>query len=213
MVRTGPFRVTGSIPGSDSTYHEGRSGISVPMASVTTMSEVDALPSEKPAELTARIAVFPSEMIRPIPPFIFSVPEGWVLDEAPDALVVIRSPTEVDGFWVNAILSHDRVPKSMDFKAAAQATWSKIQQSSPDAKATMERLARFGSNVVYLRGVEMAAPKSGRQLAQLHGLFFAPSPGESKTVDFFQFIATSPAELMEQYGPAFVEMVGSVRFT
>jgi len=165
------------------------------MASVTTMSEVDALPSEKPAELTARIAVFPSEMIRPIPPFIFSVPEGWVLDEAPDALVVIRSPTEVDGFWVNAILSHDRVPKSMDFKAA------------------MERLARFGSNVVYLRGVEMAAPKSGRQLAQLHGLFFAPSPGESKTVDFFQFIATSPAELMEQYGPAFVEMVGSVRFT
>src|SRR5262245_9587393 len=110
---------------------------------------------DKPADLTARVAVYPSAMIRPVPSFIFTVPAGWVLDEAPDALVVVRTAEQVDGFWVNAILSHDRVPRAVDFKQAAKATWARVQQASPDAKVTMERLARFGTNVVYLRGVEM----------------------------------------------------------
>jgi len=167
----------------------------------------------KPADLTARVAVYPSAMIRAIPGFVFSVPEGWVLDEAPDAMVVVRTPEEVDGFWINGILSHDRVPRAVDFKAAAKATWERLQRTSPDAKVTMERLARFGTNVVYLRGVELTAPKSGRALAQLQGLFFAPANEGGKTVDFFQFIATAPQPLMEQFGPAFLEMIGSFRFT
>jgi hypothetical protein len=168
---------------------------------------------DTPADLTARVAVFPSAMIKPLPPFIFSVPPGWVLDDAPDALVVARTAEQVDGFWVNAILSHDRVPRAVDFKQAAQATWVRLQKSSPAAKVTMERLARFGSNVVYLRGAELDAPKSGRALAQLHALFFAPAHDEGKTVDFFQLVATSPQEHMERFGPAFVELVGSFRFT
>jgi hypothetical protein len=167
----------------------------------------------KPVDLTARVAVYPSAMIKPVPSFIFSVPAGWVLEDAPDALVVARTAQQVDGFWVNAILSHDRVPRAVDFKQAAQATWSRLHKSSPSAKVTMERLARFGTNVVYLRGAELAAPKSGRALAQLHALFFAPAPDEGKTVDFFQLVATSPQDHMEQYGPAFVELVGSFRFT
>jgi len=176
--------------------------------------EPDALPGAgKPADLTARVAVHPSAAIRPVPPFIFSVPAGWVLDEAPDALVVARTAEQVDGFWVNAILSHDRVPRAVDFKEAAQATWSRLRQSSPSARVTMERLARFGPNVVYLRGVELSAPRSGRPLAQMHALFFAPTGDEGKTVDFFQLIATSPLDHMETYGPAFVELVGSFRFT
>lgn len=179
------------------------------------MSEQATIPTrgDKPADLTARVAVFPSALIKPVPAFIFSVPSGWVLDDAPDAMVVIRTAEQVDGFWVNAILSHDRVPRAVDFKQAAQATWARLQASSPNAKVTMERLARFGTNVVYLRGVELAAPKSGRALAQLQALFFAPAPEQGKTVDFFQLIATSPQESMDQYGPAFVELVGSFRFT
>jgi hypothetical protein len=169
--------------------------------------------NEKPVDLTARVAVFPSAMIKPIPSFIFSVPAGWVLEDAPDALVVARAGEQVDGFWINAILSHDRVPRAVDFKQAAQATWARLHRSTPTAKVTMERLARFGDNVVYLRGAEMQAPNSGRVLAQLHALFFAPAPDEGKTVDFFQMIATCPQERMDSYGPAFVELVGSFRFT
>jgi hypothetical protein len=172
-------------------------------------SEADTATPQSP---TSRIVVYPSQMLRPVPSFMFSVPQGWVLDEAPDALAVVRSPKEVDGFWVNAILSHDRVPRSVDFKQAAQVTFAKLLKSSPEAKATMERLARFGNNVVYLRGVEMPAPKSGRLLAQIHGLFFAPAEGEGKTVDFFQFTATAPADLMGRFSNAFVEMISSFRF-
>jgi hypothetical protein len=169
--------------------------------------------ADRPADLTARVAVYPSAMMKPIPPFIFSVPAGWVLDEAPDALVVVRSAEQVDGFWVNAILSHDRVPRSVDFRSAARATWARLVDSTPSATVSMERLARFGTNVVYLRGVEMEAPRSGRPLAQLHALFFAPANDEGRTVDFFQIVATSPQDHMERFGPAFIEMVGSFRFT
>jgi hypothetical protein len=168
--------------------------------------------ADKPAELTARIAVYPSARIRPIPSFVFSVPDGWVLDEAASALVVARTAEAVDGFWVNAVLSHDRLPRSVDFKQAAQVSWARAQQSTPSAKVTMERLARFGDNAVYLRGVELDGPK-GRALAQLHALFFAPADGEGKTVDFFQLVGTCPRELMDTYAPDFLEVIGSFRFT
>jgi hypothetical protein len=161
---------------------------------------------------TSQIAAYPSRLIKPIPSFLFAVPRGFVVDEAPDALCVVRAPKEVDGFWINAILSHDRVPRSVDFKQAAQITFARMKRSSPDATATMERLARFGANVVYLRGVEMKAPKTGRGLAQVQALFFAPANDKGKTVDFFQFIATAPSELMPRFGKAFVEMISSFKF-
>lgn len=160
-----------------------------------------------------RLAVFPGRMIRPIPGFVFTVPRGWVLDEAPDALTVVRTPKEVDGFWVNALLSHDRVARSVDFKVAAKTTWDRIKRASPEAKVEMERLVRFGTNIVYLRGVELPAPKSGRLLNQLQALFFAPVDEGGKTVDFFQFVCTAPEELMENFGSPFIEMIGSFRFT
>ena len=160
-----------------------------------------------------RLAVFPGRMIRPIPSFVFTVPRGWVIDEAPDALAVVRTPKEVDGFWVNGLLSTDRVARAVDFKVAAKTTWDRISKASPDAKIEMERLVRFGTNIVYLRGVELPAPKSGRLLNQLQALFFAPADEGGKTVDFFQFICTAPEELMENFGSPFIEMIGSFRFT
>jgi len=178
------------------------------------MAETTAAPAgARPAELTARLAAYPGAMLRPIPSFVFSVPQGWLLDEAADALAVVRTPEEIDGFWVNAIISHDRVPRAVDFEAAAKTTWARIKQSSPDATPTLEKMARFGTNVVYLRGVELTAPQSGPKLAQLHALFFAPVAGEGKTVDFFQIVGTSPADVMERFAPAFLEVIGSFHFT
>ena len=177
------------------------------------MSDAATVDAAKPAQLTARLAVHPSELIRPVPSFVFSVPRGGVVDEAPDALAVIRTPEEVDGFWPNAILSADRVARAVDFDAAAKVTFAKLKRTNPEATVGFERVARFGTNVVYLRGVELKAPKSGRDLAQLHALFFAPADDRGKTVDFFQIIATSPADALERFTPAFLEMIGSFRFT
>jgi hypothetical protein len=177
------------------------------------MAETSATERVRPPDLTARLATYPGSMLRPIPSFVFSVPRGWLLDEAADALAVVRTPEEVDGFWVNALISHDRVPRAVDFEAAAKTTWVRIKQASPDATPTLEKMARFGTNVVYLRGVELTAPKSGRKLGQLHALFFAPVEGEGKTVDLFQIVGTSPNDVMERFAPAFLEIIGSFRFT
>jgi hypothetical protein len=119
------------------------------------MADTTAPVAARPADLTARLAVYPGTQLKPVPSFVFSVPQGWVLDEAADSLAVIRTPEEVDGFWVNAIISHDRVPRAVDFEAAAKTTWVRIKQGSPDATPTLEKMARFGNNVVYLRGSQV----------------------------------------------------------
>lgn len=174
---------------------------------MTDAAEVQAAPTNE-----ARVVVYPSATLRPVPSFVFAVPAGWVVDEVPDAIAVVRTPEQVDGFWINATLSHDRVGKVVDLEKAAQATWARIQRESPGAKASMERMARFGTNIVYLRGVELTAPQSGRSLAQLQALLFAPAVEGAKTADFFQIICTTPAEQMPAFGPLFVALISSFQF-
>jgi hypothetical protein len=170
-----------------------------------------ATPSEV-SSATARAVVYPSGAARPVPPFVFLQPEGWILDEAPDALLVVRAPEAVDGFWLNAILTHDRVAATVDLTAAVRATWARVLRDSPGATADFERAARFGDNVVFLRGLEIDAPQSGRKLAQLHALFLAPKAEGQKTGDLFQFVITTPTEVMGPLSAGFVEMIASFRF-
>lgn len=162
------------------------------------------------ADIAARAAVHPGKIIKGIPSFVFTVPLGWVLDEAPGALAVVRLPKEIDGFWVNAILSHDKVARATDFESAAKATWARLKRSSPDATENGEQLVRFGNLVMYVRGVELTA--NGIKLAQFHALFFAPVNDAGKTVDFFQFVLTAPVGAMGGLAKPFMESLSTFRF-
>ena len=170
--------------------------------------------ADKPADLTARVAVFPSAMIKPVPPFIFSVPDGWVLDDAPDALVVARTAEPVDGFWVNAILSHDRVPRAVDFKQAAQATWAQaaevvaVREGHDGAPRALRHAtsctcaassSRRPSRVARSRSCTRCSSRRRRTRAR-------PSTSSSSS-------RRAHKTHMDAYGPAFVELVGSFRFT
>jgi hypothetical protein len=183
--------------------------VSIDAAPITeTASPAD----ESPAGAGYQVVVYPSATVRPIPPFVFCAPDGWVVDEAPDAIAVVRQTEAVDDFWINAILTHDRVAKAVDLPAAAQLTWTRLTRDAPTAKSVMERVVNFGGNVVYLRGVEVEAPRSGRKLAQLQAIFLAPAADDAKTADLFQFVATSPIDKMDAVGKSFVEMIGTFRF-
>lgn len=159
-----------------------------------------------------QVVVYPSSAVRPIPSFVFAVPPGWVVDEAPGAVCAIRVSEATDGFWSNALLTHDRVAKAVDLQAVASASWGRLLAEAPSAKVLMERIAKFGTNIVYLRGVSLDAPQSGKDLAQLHALFFAPPVEGAKTADLFQFVATSTPEQMDAIGTSFVEMIGTFNF-
>ena len=159
-----------------------------------------------------QVVVHPSATVRHVPSFVFAAPPGWVVDEAPGAVCVVRATEPVNEFWNNALLTHDRVAKAVDLQAAATASWGRLKTDAPSAATVMERVAKFGDNIVYLRGVELDAPQSGKQLAQIHALFFAPSPEDAKTVDLFQFVATSTADQMDTVGKSFVEMIATFRF-
>jgi hypothetical protein len=160
-----------------------------------------------------QVVIHPSRTVRPVPSFLFATPAGWVVDEAPGAVLAVRASAPVNEFWSNALLTHDRVAKAVDLQAAATASWGRLKADAPSAEVMMERVARFGENIVYLRGVELDAKQSGKRLAQLHALFFAPSDDTAKTTDLFQFVATSTVEGMDEVGKQFVEMIGTFRFT
>lgn len=159
-----------------------------------------------------QVVVYPSGAVRPVPSFVFAAPDGWVVDDAPGAVAVIRAPKSADEFWDNAMITHDRVARSVDLEAAATASWRRLKAGSPSATVNTERVARFGNNVVYLRGVDLEAPQSGRKLAQLQALFLAPAAENAKTVDLFQIIGTSTADNMAVAGRTFVEIIASFRF-
>jgi hypothetical protein len=162
---------------------------------------------------TARVAVFPSAALRPIPGFMFTVPQGWVLDESTEALAVVRTADQVDGFWVNALLTHDRVPRSVELKRVANITIERLRKQCPDLSIRAEKLGRFGARETYLRAVELTAPEGERRLAQVQAMFFAPPQGESRVLDLFQVTGTCPLQAFEAHGPRFVEIVASFRFT
>jgi len=153
------------------------------------MSEAGETMSEVLAETNRRVVVHPSAILPGIPSFLFDVPEGWIVDEAPSALCVVRRPQSVGGFWTNAIIRHDKVPREVDFKRAARTTWAKLLKTYPDATEQGERLVRFDSTVAYIRGVDLTA--DGQALAQIQALFFAPATEGGKVVDFFQIIGTT----------------------
>lgn len=159
----------------------------------------------------APLVIHPSRAVPPVPSFVFTAPPGWVIDEAPGSVVVVHTPEKSDGFWINTIVTHDRVADEIDLETAARASWERISSETPSAQIRMEKAARFGSNVVYLRGIELDGP-SGTPMAQLHAIFFAPRTEGRATADLFQMITTSTPEQMERIGAGLVEMISSFHF-
>ncbi len=184
------------------------------------MSDLDdALTAEAPppnrstrrAFATDRVAVYPSAALRAVPSFTFAVPEGWVLDETPDALAVVVVPEPTDGFWVNAIITTDRVHHQLDLPRAAATTLARLKAQCPDVEVKTERVADFSGQATYIRVVEMTAPRTGRQLAQVHGLVLTELAPGAKTIDLFQVVGTCPAGTFADHGARFVELIASFR--
>lgn len=172
------------------------------------MSETPATPS-----VAERVITHPGRIIRGIPTFAFAMPQGWVIDESPGALFAMRLPAEQNGFWVNALLTHDKVARSVDFDQAAKVTWAKLQRSATNLTERGERLVRFGRQIMYVRGCEFTAKDGDRRLAQLHALWFAPVDEGGKVVDFFQLVLTCPVETMPEHSKTILAMLGTFRFT
>jgi hypothetical protein len=165
----------------------------------------------EPSERTSRLALQPGT-IRGVPPFVFSVPEGWVVDELPNALAVVRPPEATDGFWPNVVIRHVRLGASVDLRTAAEATKAKMLKENPEATVTLERLARFGDTVMHMRGVSITSLQTQRPLGQLYGLCIAPKAESAKTVDLIQLIGTALEEADASPAEQFVEILGSFRF-
>jgi hypothetical protein len=172
----------------------------------------------KPSELTARIAAFPSEVLAPIPSFIFAVPENWVVDDAPNALGQVRTETAVDGFYPNVLITHTRMGRGFDLEAAAALTWQAIQNDPAveSAEVKSEQVVRFGDVLMYVRSAEIHPAGDSAEsdpIFQMHGMCFAPVRDTGQTCDFFQLLCSSKLDQGDRALPYFLHVMGSFRFT
>jgi hypothetical protein len=183
------------------------------MAADTGQVEADAGAPVRRRAPTDAVAVFPSVALRPVPGFTIGVPAGWQIDEAPDAIGVIRVPEPVDGFWVNFLITTDRVDHRLKLAHAASIGLDRLRQQCPDVVVRTDRIADVGGRLVSVRALEMTAPTSGRQLTMVQGLTVAPRAEGAKTRDLFQLTGTCPTDHAHRFGPIFVDTIASFRLT
>ncbi len=169
--------------------------------------------SETQARPAVRIETYPSDALRGVPPFDFAVPRGWVVFEAPDSHALIRTPVQVADFWVNAVIQSDRVPRKIELPHAAVLTMRQIEAAGSEIRIDEEKIGSFGDRQTYLRTIEVTPNDSTQRVAQLHALFFAPTPDDKALHDLFQIVGSCPVEVAETFMPIFVRMVASFRFT
>jgi hypothetical protein len=160
-------------------------------------------------------ALFPSPQVRAIPSFSFDYPAGWELEETTRALLAVRPPEPVDGFWVNVLVDHSRVEAAADLQQAAVITAAQLLRLHPDLRVLTERVAHFdgGRRETYLRIAETT--EEGRPITQMHALFFAPSIPGARTRDLFQIIASIPStddDAHDDLGVQVIDIVQSFRF-
>jgi hypothetical protein len=160
---------------------------------------------------TNRIAVYPSKELRPPPSFVFDVPEGWQIEESPVALALLRTIDEYDGFWPNVVITYDRVPIKLELREAALATFARFKEQNPGLTVRAEKLGGVAGRPTYIRTLDVTS--EGRELSQIHAMFFAPPPDDSRTADLFQIVGTCPTALIDAVGVRVLEVITSFRFT
>ena len=99
-------------------------------------------------------------------------------------------PQAVDGFWANAIVRHDKVPREVDFERAAKTTWAKLLNAPIPMRGERASGWCVSTRQRRLRPRCRSDGADGRPLAQIQAMFFAPVTEGGKVVDFFQIIGT-----------------------
>ena len=158
-----------------------------------------------------RVVVYPSVFARPVPSFVLSKPDDWIVTELPQTVMAVGTPEPVDGVWVNASVVHERVLPTMTIEIAAQASWGQVKRAYAHAEIGDEKMMTFGELEVYMRGTDLPATQDGPPLAQVTAIFFGPER-DRPTVDLFQIVCTAPHAKMPELLPTFVAIIGSFTF-
>lgn len=163
--------------------------------------------------IVTELAVFPGDVLRPVPTFKFDVPDGFEIGEAPGALAVAKWSEPVDGFTVNLVVSYDRVARGVNLEHAAATTLAQLRNQVPDVAVHQQKIGKFGTRATFLRAIELQIPKSDTVVGQVHALFFAPLLEATQTVDLFHMVGTCPKQVADKFGPLFIKMIASFQFT
>lgn len=162
------------------------------------------------------LAEFPGPVLRAVPSFRFEIPEGFVLEEAPGSLAVLRATEETAGFTANLLVNHDRIVASATLRDAAVITRIQLTKAFAQVEVTDERIAEFPGRPTYLRAAKLRPADSDLVLHQVHAICRAPAPDRPvQTRDLFHLVGTCnalPEEDAERRGRAFIDVIRTFTF-
>jgi hypothetical protein len=157
-------------------------------------------------------ALYPSRLLLPVPAFTFEVPDGWAVQEFPQALALVAPPEPVDRFHVNALITTRRVSMNANLARIAQVALARQRRRHPDLRVESEKVGRFGQRPTYLRALALTAGEPARRVAQVQAFFFAPAVEGRTVTDLFTIFGTCPDEHARDIVPGFLQIIASFDF-
>jgi hypothetical protein len=142
----------------------------------------------------------------------FVVPAGWRSLDVPHATALLRPARDAGWFRTNVLLTHARVPPSLDLGAIAEAAIRHLRSRRVELEVLGQDRGALVEADRVARLVCFDAVARDVRVAQLHVLVARPGhPGRSPR-DVAEIVATCALDDLDRYGDAFAEVVRSIRF-
>lgn len=155
---------------------------------------------------------FPRSSFLAPPAFSFVCPDGWEAGEAPGALVSLR-PVDADD-QVSARVEWVRVAAAATLRDIADASFARVARAHPDVEVAVQKLVRFGTRTVFVRGLSTLEGSPARRVARFHGVMFAGAAsdvGAARPVrDVLMVTGVCPERDAPSHVPIFVSLASSI---
>ena len=160
-----------------------------------------------------RRVTHPGPVLRALPSFSFSLPEGWRVRELPGALAVVE-PSGSGDAGSQLTVSARRVPADADLRRIAPASLARLRREHPDLEVATERIGHFGDGgrPMYVRAIRLTVGDPARTISEVHALVLAPPDPQRPVQDLFVLVGRCADRDVDRHGPVFLGMVASFRF-
>lgn len=155
----------------------------------------------------------PSAEVRPVPTIGMAIPRDWNATEFPGALFALGTPADAGGAWANVIARHERTTIDMRLDQAARMSWMQLTAEVSDAVLVEERVLNLNEHPFYWREIRIGDEGTDGAVTQFQVLFFGPIRAKDRTLDLFSMDFVNPLGAEEEFGPAYLAMLKSLRFS
>lgn len=155
--------------------------------------------------------VYPSPQALSMPGFSITIPDGWLVDEAPDSLLVVAEP-ERSEFRANLTIAVSRVSSGTSLEEVLAEARLLLTSQYPDLVIIWDKTTEISGQPATISMASLQPRGIAFPIAQLQVLFYAPSGSGRLTRDLFRIYGSCRAIDADSYAGVFGEILASLQF-